>query len=126
MALIIDSPETLEVIDQISKITGESPETVVAAAVRERLALLDEAEAELERRKEIYALVKELGAMFREAGITSVDHGELLYDESGLPREGELTDYELRFYYPERYTHPEDMDGGEAWRFRSKYPKPSA
>jgi hypothetical protein len=36
-----------------------------------------------------------------------VDHGELLYDENGLPREGELTEYELRFYFPERYTPPE-------------------
>ena len=125
MVIIIESPDTLEVIEQISRISGESAETVVAAAVREQLALLDEAEAELQRRAEVYALVKELGAMFREAGITSVDHGELLYDENGLPREGELTDFELRFYFPERYTLPEDVDGGETWRSRSKHPKPS-
>jgi hypothetical protein len=87
--------------------------------------LLHEAEAELERRKEISVLVRNLGAMFREPGNSSVDHGELLYDENGLPREGELSDYELRFYFPEHYTLPEDMDGGEAWRSRSKHPKPS-
>jgi hypothetical protein len=80
---------------------------------------------EAQRRADVYALVKELGAAFREAGITSVDHGELLYDENGLPREGELSEYELRFYYPERYTLPEDVDGGEAWRSRSKDQRPS-
>lgn len=119
----IESPETLHLIEQISKITGESVETVVAVAVRENLDLLNEAEAQL--RTEVYVLVKELGAAFREAGIASIDHGELLYGEDGLPREGELTEYELRFYFPERYTLPESMDGGEAWRSRSKHPKPS-
>jgi hypothetical protein len=87
--------------------------------------LRDEVEAELKRRAEVYALVNELGAMFREAGIPSVDHGALLYDENGLPREGELMEYELRFYFPEHYTLPEDVDGGEAWHSRSKHPKPS-
>jgi hypothetical protein len=113
MMLTIASPATLEIIDRISHITGESAETAVAVAVREHMAFLDEVDAELERRRDIYALVKELGAAFREAGIPAVDIGELLYDERGLPREGELTEYELRFYFPERYAHPEDGDGGE-------------
>jgi hypothetical protein len=30
---------------------------------------------EAQRRAEVYALVKELGAAIRETGITSVDHG---------------------------------------------------
>jgi hypothetical protein len=81
--------------------------------------------AEAQRRADVYALVKELGAAFRDAGITSVDHGELLYDENGLPREGELSEYELRFYNSERYTLPEDVDGGEAWHSRSKDLRPS-
>lgn len=105
--------------------TGDGAETVVAVAVRERLELLDEAEAEAQRWREVNALVKDRGAAFREAGITSVDHGELLYDENGLPREGEFSEFELRFYYPERYTLSEDLDGGEAWRSRSKHRKPS-
>ncbi len=55
----------------------------------------------------------------------SVDHGELLYGEDGLPREGELSEVELEFHFPERYILPKGMDGGEPWRFRSKHPKPS-
>ena len=125
MAMFIASRETLDLIDHVSRITGEGAETVVAIAVRERRDLLDEAEAELRRRSEVYAVVKDLGAEFREAGIPSIDHGESLYDKNGLPREGEVTDYELRFYFPERYTLPEDMNGGEAWRSKSKHPKPS-
>ena len=81
--------------------------------------------AEAQRRTDVYALVKELGAAFREVGITSVDHSELLYGENGLPQEGELSEYELRFYNLERYALPEAVDGGEAWRSRSKDQKPS-
>jgi hypothetical protein len=125
MTLRIESPQILRLINQISALTGEGAETVVAVALRERLELLDEAEAEAQRWREVYALVRELGATFREAGISSVDHGELLYDENGFPREGELSEYELRFYYPERYTLADDVDGGEAWRSRSKDQKPS-
>jgi hypothetical protein len=72
----------------------------------------DDVEAELKRRAKVYALVKELGAMFQEAGIPSVDHGEWLDDENGVPWEGELSEYEPRFYFPERYTLP-DGDGQE-------------
>ena len=125
MALQIQSPETLRLVEELAQLTGESAETVVAAAAREKLALLDEAVAEMQRRAEVYALVKELGVAYRDAGITSVDHDELLYDENGLPREGNLSEYELRFYVPEHYTLPEVNDGGEAWCSRSMPLKPS-
>jgi len=110
MALLIEAPETIHLIDEVSKLTGESAETVITVAVREQLALLDEVDAEVQRRAEIYALVKELGTALRETGIPTVDHGELLYDENGLPREGDLSEYELRFYFPGRYTRSEDTD----------------
>ncbi|MDQ3226822.1 MAG: type II toxin-antitoxin system VapB family antitoxin [Chloroflexota bacterium] len=66
--------------------TGESAETIVQVAVREQLALLDEVEAEVQRRAEVYALVKSRQASFKEHPEAAVDHGELLYGEDGLPR----------------------------------------
>ncbi len=126
MALKIESPEILHLIEQISKITGESAETVVAVAVRERLHVFDEAEAVARRRAEVYALVKKLQARFQEVGIPFIDHGELLYGEDGLPRRGELSVEEIRFYFPKRYTLPACTDRGEAWLSKSKRPKPSA
>jgi hypothetical protein len=94
--------------------------------VRERLKQLETPAAREQRRAELQALADSLAARFKASGQPLVDHGDLLYDENGLPREGELSEIELSFYVPERYTHSEDLDGGEAWRSRSRPPKPSA
>ncbi len=85
MALQIEAPETIKVIRQLAQRTGQSDERAVDHAVREQLARLRTPEEE-ERRAEVYALVRELGAMFREHPEVIVDHGELLYGEDGLPR----------------------------------------
>jgi hypothetical protein len=93
--------------------------------VRERLERLQTPEARETRRAELQALADSLAARFKASGLSLVDPGDLLYDENGLPREGELSEIELRFYVPERYTLSENLDGGEAWRSRSKHRKPS-
>lgn len=85
MALQLEAPETIRIIEDLARRTGESDETAVHVAVLERLARLRTPE-EAKRRAEGYALVKELGAMFRETPDLVTDHGELLYDEVGLPR----------------------------------------
>lgn len=46
MAINIESPEVLALIEEISKITGEDAETVVQVAVREQLERLDAKETE--------------------------------------------------------------------------------
>ena len=86
MALQIEAPETIRKIEELARRTGESDEIAVHVAVQERRARLRTPEEEAERRAEVYALVKELGAMFRETPDLVTDHGELLYDEDGLPR----------------------------------------
>ena len=108
MALQIETPETIRRIEELARRTGQSAELAVDTAVRERLARLRTPEEEAERRAEVYAIVQDLQASYKASGLPLVDHGELLYDENGLPREGELTEYELRFYYPERFTLPDD------------------
>ncbi|MBA2596671.1 MAG: type II toxin-antitoxin system VapB family antitoxin [Chloroflexota bacterium] len=86
MALQIESPETIRVIHELARRTGQSEERVVDAAVRERLAQLRTPEEEEERRARVYALVKELQASFKAHPEAAVDLNELLYDEDGLPR----------------------------------------
>jgi hypothetical protein len=81
--------------------------------VREYRARLRTPEEEARRWNELQALADSLAARFKAPGRPLVDHGELLYDENGLPREGELSDVELRYYYPERYSSPEGSDDGE-------------
>jgi antitoxin VapB len=85
MALQIEAPETLRVIRELARRTGQSDERAVDVAVREQLARLRTPEEEAERRAEVYALVKELQASFKEHPEAAVSLEELLYDEDGLP-----------------------------------------
>jgi antitoxin VapB len=84
MAINIKNEETQKLARELSELTGESLTTAVTQAVRERLERLRRkggnglAERILEIGRDCAAHLKE---PFR-----SKDHGELLYDEKGLPR----------------------------------------
>ena len=68
---------------ELAKVTGESLTTAVTEAIRERL------ERE-RRRRDKDKLVEQLLAIGRRGAATRKDtrpHGEVLYDERGLPRE---------------------------------------
>jgi hypothetical protein len=86
MALQIQKPEVLRLVERLSDITGESAESVVETALRERLDRVQIADKEAQRRAEVYAIVHELAGYFREAPEMVTDHGELLYGEDGLPK----------------------------------------
>ena len=86
MALQIKSPETIRLVEELARRTGEGAETVVQVALKERLARLRTPEEEAERRARVYALVHELAGYRKEAPEMTTDHGELLYGEDGLPR----------------------------------------
>ena len=82
MALNIKNPEVHELARRIAARTGESLTDAVLEALRERMVRLGDDEA----------LVADLLAIGRDcagrldARTRTVDHGELLYDEAGLPR----------------------------------------
>ena len=84
MGLNIKNPETCRLIQELAKLTGESMTTAVTQAVRERLNRVRNAQgaglAEC-----LVKIGKDCAAHLREP-YRSVDHGELLYDERGLPR----------------------------------------
>jgi hypothetical protein len=86
MALQIQRPETLRLIEELARRTGESEESTVEIAVRERLERLQTPEAREKRRAELQALADSLAARFKASGQPLVDHGDLLYGEDGLPR----------------------------------------
>ena len=86
MALQIKAPETIRLVEELARRTGEGAETVVQVALQERLARLRTPEEEAERRARVYALVHELAGYFKEAPEMITDHGELLYGDDGLPR----------------------------------------
>ena len=86
MALQINAPETIHLVEELSRRTGKSAEAVVESALREQFDRLQDQDAEAQRRAEIYALVHELAAAIKESGVPLEDPDELLYGEDGLPR----------------------------------------
>jgi hypothetical protein len=85
MALQIETPETIRLVEELARRTGESTETTVEIAVRERLARLRTPEEEKQRREKLEALIESLSARITEP-YRSLDHGDWLYDEHGLPK----------------------------------------
>jgi antitoxin VapB len=84
MALNIKNEETQKLAHELSKLTGESMTAAVTEAVRERLDRLRSAkDAGLAAR--ILKIGKDCAAHLQEP-YRSIDHGELLYDEKGMPR----------------------------------------
>lgn len=86
MVLQIQRPEILRLVEELSRRTGMNAEAVVESALQEQFDRLEEQGAEAERRAQIYALVAELQAAFRDHPEAAVDPDELLYGEDGLPR----------------------------------------
>lgn len=82
MSLNVKDPEAHRLAQAIAKATGQSMTRVVTEALRERFA-------KIERRRG-KANVQELLAIADRAAAhvkrPYVDHAELLYDESGLPK----------------------------------------
>ena len=84
MALNIKNKETHRLIEELAELTGENMTAAVTTAVRERL--------DRTRRQQGQSLSDQLLAIGRDCAAhlkepyRSADHGELLYDDRGLPR----------------------------------------
>lgn len=85
MLLQIEAPETIQLVEELERRTGQSAERIVAAALREHLARLRTPEEEEERRARLDALIANLSARLPEP-YRSLDHGDWLYGEDGLPK----------------------------------------
>jgi antitoxin VapB len=84
MSLNIKDEETHRLARQLAHLTKESMTEAVGKAVRERLERVRQAEGNgLAER--LLKIGKECAAHLKEP-YRSIDHGELLYDEKGLPK----------------------------------------
>ena len=84
MSLNIKNQEAHALAQELAKATGESMTTAVTEAVRERLnRVRNQRRAPLSDR--LLSIGKDCAAHLKEP-FRSVDHGDLLYDEKGLPR----------------------------------------
>ena len=82
MSLNIKNEETCKLAVQLAKITGESMTQAVTQAIQERLFKLEKND---ELAEELLAIGRDCASRLKEPYL-SVDHGDLLYDELGLPR----------------------------------------
>lgn len=84
MSLNIKNGEAHELAQQLAALTGESMTAAVTEALRERLnRLRRERAGRLSDR--LLAIGKDCAAHLKEP-FRSIEHGDLLYGEDGLPR----------------------------------------
>ena len=84
MGLNIKSEETHRLAQELARLTGESMTAAVTEAVRERLDRVRRERA-VGLADRLLAIGKDCAARLKEP-FRSADHGDLLYDEWGLPR----------------------------------------
>ena len=86
MSLNIKRPEAHALAERLAKLTGETLTDAVTAALRERLARLEQ---KPDFDEALYEKLKAIAAGCRKhmkEPYLSMEHGDLLYDERGLPR----------------------------------------
>jgi antitoxin VapB len=84
MSLNIKDEKTHRMVRQLAKLTGQSMTAAVGLAVKERLERVraDHSTGLAER---LLKIGRECAAHLKEP-YKSIDHGELLYDEKGMPK----------------------------------------
>jgi antitoxin VapB len=82
VSLTIDNEETCQLANELAQLTGENVTDAIAVALRERL---DKEREVQERLQKIRAVSERSAKLFQESG-PPPDHGDLLYDERGLPK----------------------------------------
>jgi antitoxin VapB len=85
MSLNIKNEETYRLVRELADLTGESMTGAVTEAVRERLERLRRTSDEGSMAERLLAIAKDMRARLPE-DFFEVEHGDLLYDEYGLPK----------------------------------------
>ena len=87
MSLNIKNAEVEDLARRVAMATGTSITGAVAQALREKLARIEDdspEETAADRAARIAALAQEIAPRFR-GDLATVEHGDLLYDDAGMP-----------------------------------------
>jgi len=84
MSLNIKNKETHRLVRKLAQLTGESMTAAVEQAVRERLERV-RGKAKTGMAERLLRIGRESAPLWKEP-FRSVGHGDLLYDEKGLPK----------------------------------------
>ncbi|MCY3989442.1 MAG: type II toxin-antitoxin system VapB family antitoxin [Gammaproteobacteria bacterium] len=85
MSLNIKNDETCRLASDLAQLTGETMTGAITVALRERLER-ERRQRGLENRARELRTIAERCAKLIGPGPSAVEHGDLLYDEQGLPR----------------------------------------
>ena len=80
-----ENNEIRRLAGELANLTGETVDEAVNVALKERLERVKHERSVEERLQAIRAISKRTAKMLRD-GPPAVDHGDLLYDERGLPK----------------------------------------
>jgi antitoxin VapB len=86
MALSIKNPDTERLARELAATTGETVTSAVTVAVRERLERVRDKRGVVEQRAARIRAISDDAAGRWADPYRSIEHGDLLYDEHGLPR----------------------------------------
>jgi antitoxin VapB len=85
MSLNIKNKEAHRLAEELAKLTGETLTAAVTTAVRERLDRVRRGRLSVSLADRLLAIGRDCAAHLKEP-FRSAEHGDLLYDETGLPR----------------------------------------
>ena len=85
MSLNIKNEETCRLASELADLTGETMTGAITVALKDRLEREKRERSVEERLRRMRAISKRCAELLRQGG-PPIDHGELLYDERGLPK----------------------------------------
>jgi antitoxin VapB len=85
VSLNIKNEKTYRLVKQLARVTGESMTAAVETAVQERLERVRKKDSKEDFVNRILQIGRECAPLWKEP-YKSIDHGDLLYDEKGLPK----------------------------------------
>ena len=85
MGLNIKNEETCRLASELARLTGETKTGAIKQALRERLERESRLRGTPARLREMRAIAERCAALVGP-GVSSAEHGDLLYDEQGLPQ----------------------------------------
>ena len=85
MSLNIKNDETCQLAGELARLTGETMTGAITVSLRERLAREKRQRNAEALTRELHAIGQRCASLLRP-GPAAVEHGNLLYDEQGLPK----------------------------------------
>ena len=85
MGLNIKNDETCSLASELARLTGEIITGAITFALRERLEREQRKRSAANRARKLWAIAERC-AVLMGSGPPAIEHGDLLYDERGLPK----------------------------------------